>query len=183
MKSFILLSLIFLLTACQTTMIKSDDSYLTTSSQATIEITQQLTVPPNSARAYFQHGELLRHTGIDFYAVDCEIEINTVSESRQAIEPGLFNVISIVQDESPIVMTMPVMVASLNFARGGGDGGGPVEIKKFYRFRLSAQDPEAETQVRSMTCRGAQDDPYKAELPTYSEMQAAVGQYVILNLF
>ena len=104
-----------------------------------------------------------------------------MSESRQTIEPGLFNVISIVQDESPIVMTMPIMVASLNIARG--DGGGPVEIKKFYRFRLSAQDPEAETQVRSMTCRGAQDDPYKAELPTYSEMQAAVGQYVILNLF
>ena len=181
MKIFLILSLIILLTACQTTMIKSDDSYLSTSSQATIEITQQLTVPPNSARAYFQHGELLRHTGIDFYAVDCEIEINTVSESRQTIEPGLFNVISIVQDESPIVMTKPVMVASLNFARGGDSG--PVNIKRFYRFKLSPQDPEAETQVRSMTCRGALDEPYNAELPTYNEMQVAVGQYVILNLF
>ena len=105
-----------------------------------------------------------------------------MSESRQTIEPGLFNVISIVQDESPIVMTKPVMVASLSLARGGGDSG-PVNIKRFYRFRLSPQDPKAETQVRSMTCRGALDEPYIAELPTYNEMQAAVGQYVILNLF
>lgn len=182
MQPFIILSLIFLLSACQNTMIMSDNSYLPTSSQATIEITQQLTVPPNSSRAFFQHGELLAHTGIDLYSVDCEVEINTVSESRQTIEPGLFNVISIVHDESPIVMRKPIMVASLNFA-WGGDSGSPVDIKRFYRFRLSAQDPEAETQVRSLICRGVQAEPYLAELPTYNEMQTAVGEYVILNFF
>jgi len=114
------------------------------------------------------------------------------SESRQIIAPGVFNVTSISQDESPIVMRRTIQVAALSFnyqqyALGGGGGGSggdsPVDIHRYYRFKLSAQDTSKQKiQVRSLTCRGVLDEPYDAVLPTFNEMQAAVGQYVKFDL-
>ena len=189
MKIISIVIAMILLTACQgqNTLIKSDDSYFKVSPYASIEITQELSVPANSARAYFQNGELLSYTGINLYNISCEILINTVSESKQTIAPGVFNITSITQDESPIVMRKTLQVAALDFAyqqyaRGGGSGS-PVDIHRYFRFNLSAQDPSKQiTQVRSLTCRGVQDEPYKASLPTFNEMQAALGQYVKFDL-
>ncbi len=178
-----------LLTACQgyNTLIKLNNSYFEISPHATIEITQELSVPANSARAFFQNGELLSHTGINLYNISCEILINTVSESRQTIAPGVFTITSISQSESPVVMTKSIQVAALNFnyrqyALGGGGGDSPVDIHRYFKFKLSAHEPSKQiTQVRSLTCRGVQDEPYNAILPTFNEMQAAVGQYVKFN--
>ena len=188
MKFFITLFILLLLTACQSTLIKTNDSYFETASHSSIEITQSLDVSPNSARAFLQNGEVIPQVKLDLYNVNCEVEINTVSETRQTILPGKFNIHSISQDESPIVITpemkKPVMVASLQYA-WGGDSDSPVDIKRYYQFRLSAQEPESmnsKVKVRSLICRGVQDEPYKAELPTLEEMQAAVGSYIIFNL-
>lgn len=191
MKIILIMIAVFLLTACQgyNTLIKSDGFYFQISPSATIEITQELSVPANSARAFFQNGELLRHTGINLYNISCEILINTVSESRQTIAPGVFNITSVTQNESAIVMNKTIQVAALNYdyqqyARGGGGGGdSPVDIHRYYKFKLSAQEPSKQiAQVRSLTCRGVQDEPYKASLPAFNEMQAALGQYVTFDL-
>ncbi|MCU7833852.1 MAG: hypothetical protein KZQ83_01270 [gamma proteobacterium symbiont of Taylorina sp.] len=187
MINILIIFIIILLTACQSTSIKTEDSYFQAIPDATIEITRQLSVPANSARAFFQNGELLSHTAINLYNINCEVRINTVSESKQIIEPGVFDVVSIIQDESPIVMRKTMMLASLDlsswhYAFGGGRGS-PVNIKRFYRFKLSPQDAsEQTTQVRSLTCRGAEDEPFLAELPTLNEMKEAAGSYIIFNL-
>lgn len=184
MKFFILIpTALFFLAACQSALIRTNNSYLEVASYATIEITQSLEVSPNSARAYLQNGELIPPAKLDLYNVNCEIEINTVKETRQIIKPGTFNVIAISQDESPIVMLEPVRVASLNYAWLYDS---PVDIKLYYRFRLSpAQAPEAveqAVQVRSLICRGVQAEPYRAELPTLEQMRAASGRFVKFNL-
>ena len=181
MKKIILLSIVLLLTACQSTMFKKEGRYIEAKAKPFIEITQSLRVAPNSARAYLQQGEVISAGQLNLYDINCEIEINTVSEQAQVIEPGLFNILSIGSEESPIVMFKPVMVASLTLARGGGSGGSPVDIKRFYRFKLLARNPNSKTQVRSMQCRGAQDQPYLAKLPTFEEMQQATGEYIKLN--
>lgn len=85
-------------------------------------------------------------------------------------------------------MRKAIQFAALNFnyqqyAFGGVGGGSPVDIQRYYHFKLSAQDPSKQiTQVRSLTCRGVQDTPYKAILPTFNEMQAALGQFVKFDL-
>jgi len=94
-KIFSIVILMSLLSACQNTLIQSDGAYYQISPDASIEITQQLSVPANSARAYLQNGQLLRHTGINLYDISCEVLINTVSESRQTISPGVFTVLAI----------------------------------------------------------------------------------------
>ena len=184
-KKFVLLFISFFLSACESTLIKSDNSYHEVSAQATIEITQAVKVSPNSARAFLQNGKLITQGQLNLYDINCEIEINTVSENYQTIEAGIFNVISIAQDESPIVkspyMKKPVMIASLNYAWSSDS---PVDIKRYFHFKLSAQNPKSksEVQVRAVTCRGAQDTPYNAKLPTYEQMREAGGQYIIFKL-
>ena len=184
MKTTILLTISFLLAGCQSALIRTDNAYLEISPQASIEIMQSIKVSANSARGFLQSGEVISQGQLNLYDINCEIEINTVSESSQIIEPGVFNVISVAQEESPIVkrpfMTKPVMVASLNYAWSSDS---PVDIKRYYHFRLSAQDPDskAKTVVRAMICRGAQDTPFAAELPTYEQMMAAGGKYIKLN--
>ena len=181
MKKIILLSIVLLLTACQSTLIKKEGLYVEATDKPFIEITQSLRVAPNSARAFLQQGKVIFPGQLNLYDINCEIEINTVSEQSQVIEAGLYYILSISSEESPIVMFKPVMVASLTLAIGGGGGGSPVDIKRFYRFKLSAQNPDSKTQVRSMQCRGAQDVPYLAKLPTFEEMQQATGEYIKLN--
>ncbi len=193
MKNFLLLSLLFL-SACQSAQIRDDNSYIEIANQAMIEITQTIKVSPNSARAFFQNGELIKPGQLNLYDVNCEIEINTVSENYQQIDAGVFNVISIAQEESPIVenpfQRKNIMVASLNYAWASDS---PVDIKRYYHFKLSKKalddnrsgsnnTDSSTTVVRAIICRGAQDTPYNAKLPSYEEMKIAAGKYLIFNL-
>jgi hypothetical protein len=188
-----LLSMILiLLSACQSALIKSDNVYTEVSAQATIEITRMIEVAPNSARAFFQNGELIRYGQLNLYDVNCEIEINTVAEEIQQISPGIYNVIAIRQEESPIVnrtKQKSVMVASLSYSpvAFSSSSDSPVDIKLYYHFRLARQKQaddasSAKTQVRAVICRGAQSEPYDARLPTYEEMKIASGPYILFNL-
>ncbi|MCU7799266.1 MAG: hypothetical protein KZQ70_03755 [gamma proteobacterium symbiont of Lucinoma myriamae] len=176
MKFFIILSLL-LLVACQSPLIQTNTSYLKPVSDSTIEITQSIEVSPNYARAFLQSGNVIPPVRLNSYSVNCEVEINTVSETRQIIKPEKFDIIEISQEESPIVMLKPVMVASLNHVSSS-----PADIKRFFRFHLSAQDPESKSQVRALICRGVQAAHGKAQLPTLEQMQAAAGTYIKFNL-
>lgn len=182
MKIILSLLLIIFLTACQSgaSLIRSDGHYFEAKSQATIEILQPLRVSPDSARAFLQYGELQSQGRISLYEINCEVEINTVSEQEQIIEPGVFRVMSVIQDQSPIVLLKSLQMASLKVSWGDDDS--PVDIMRYYRFYLKPVDKDSSSQVRAVTCRGVQDTPFEAELPTIQEMQAASGPYLKFNL-
>ena len=180
MNRVIVILFIITLSGCQSTaLIESEGYYVEVAAKSSIEITRVIEVAPNSARAFLQNGKVISMAQLNLYDINCEIEINTVSESRQIIEPGIFNVLAMAQEESPIVMSKPIMVASLTYAWTSDS---PVDIKRYYHFRLSAQDSQSNSQVRALICRGAQDEPYNARLPTFEEMRLASGQYIIFNL-
>ena len=170
---FLLLSLF--LSACKPALISSEQGYFPASEQSAIEILEPLKVSPNSARAFLQDGELKPQGNVDLYTVHCEVEVNKVSEQSQTIKPGRFEVISIQQDESPIVMILPLKVASLSLSWADNS---PVDIKRYYSFRLSSHDNDSSPQVRAVICRGVQSEPYNAKLPTLEEMRKAVGSYL-----
>jgi len=180
MKLIYIIATLILITACQPTLIRSDNNYFAVNPNSTIEITQEIEVHPNSARAFLQYGEVQPNGKINLYEVNCEVQINTVSETRQIIQPDIFKVISIRQEESPIVMFKPVMVASLNLA-GKDDSYSPVDIKRYYHFKLSPQEANSSSQVRAIICRGAQAEPYRAELPSLKQMKQASGDFLQFN--
>lgn len=180
----LLIIMVGLLVACdfgQSFFIKKNDQYIEVVPQATIEILRVLTVEPNSARAFLQNGVAIHQAKLNLYDIDCEVEINTVSELRQTIQPGIFNVFAISEEESPIVMfSTPPVVASLDYAWLYDNA--PVDTKRYYLFRLEAQDKESQSEVRAVICRGAQSEPYNARLPRMEEMNIAVGSYIHFNL-
>lgn len=176
MKTFITIFALFLLVACQSPLIQTDGSYLKPDSTSTIEITQSLDVSPNFSRAFLQAGKNILPESLNLYLVNCEVEINTVSENEQIIKPDKFNIIAISQEDSPIVMIKPVMVASLNYASS------PSDIKRFFRFHLSTQNSSSKSDVRALICRGIQARHGEAQLPTLEQMQTAAGSYIKFNL-
>lgn len=178
MQYITILIFILLLTACQSTLIRTEQYYLSVSPESTIDILQPLEVFPLSARAYLQNGELIHPNGINLYQVDCEVEINTVSEQKQTIQPGRFNIVAIRQEESPIVMLESTRVASLNLAWFDDS---PVDIKRYYYFKVHPTQANSNSEVRAVICRGVQSDPYQAELPTLDEMKMASGDFLKFN--
>jgi hypothetical protein len=181
MRSLLVFMLFYLL-GCQPALVKTEKGYQPIQADATIEITQELTVAANSARAFLQNGRLIRQNRLNLYDINCEIEINTVKEQSQTVPSGLFTVVSVSQQESPIVfdnqLKNEVQVASLNYAWSSNS---PVDIKRYYTFKLVAQS-NSKPQVRALICRGIQETPWLAQLPTLEEMKRATGLYIILSL-
>jgi len=183
-KKTIIIALLLLLVACdygKSLFIKDDIQSIEVIQHSSIEILQAMEVEANSARAFLQNGALIHKAKLNLYEVNCEVEVNTVSESRQTIEPGVFNVVTISEQESPIVLfTKPLQIASLDYAWLYDST--PIDTKRYYLFRLEAQDKDSQSDVRSVICRGAQSEPYNARLPRLGEMQVAVGSYIKFNL-
>ena len=179
MKFLMSMLLLLFLTACQSILIQSESQYLPVRSDATIEILKELEVFPDSARAFLQQGQPIHPNALNLYDVNCEVELNTVSENKQVIKPGRYHVISVQQEESPIVLFHPVQLAaqSLSWVDDA-----PVDVKRYYYFRLQSVKAEAVTSVRAVICRGIQDAPYKAKWPTLEQMIQAGGQYLYFNL-
>ncbi len=183
-KKIFIIALLLLLVACdygKSLFIKENVQSIDVVQRSSIEIRQAIEVEANSARAFLQNGLVISKSKLNLYEADCEVEINTVSESRQIIEPGVFNVVAISEQESPIVLfTRPLHIASLDYAWLYDNT--PVDTKRYYLFRLEAQDNHSQSEVRAVICRGAQSEPYNARLPRLGEMQIAVGSYIKFNL-
>ena len=175
-KKYLLLTTFFI-TSCQSSLPTKQTNVLFDGQLiSSIEITHALQVSPGSARSFLQRGQQIPMNQLNLYDSNCEVEINTVlDEQYQEIKPETFNVIFIVWDESPIVMRKPLMFASAELAWSSDS---PVDIKRYYYFKLTAQDPESLSQVRALICRGEQDTPYNAQLPTFEEIKNATGQLI-----
>lgn len=171
----LVLAIALLLGGCGAQKIQNTQSYRSISPKAYIQLKQEIVVEPGHARAFFQLGELIKPSELNLYEVDCELEIRHVKEVKQTIKPGKFQVMDAQQDISPIVFVPETrtQVAWVNHI-------GPSDIKRFWRFKLSSQ---TQPNVMNLICRGVQDFPYKAQLPSYEEMQFALGEYVQLKLF
>lgn len=177
MKILSIVVFVFFLTSCQSFQIATDSRYREPASPSTIEISQSLNVFPDTARAFLQNGAVISQEQLNLYQVNCEVEIATVAEVQRSISPGIFTITAMVQDESPIVMRKPIMVAALYYASST-----PPDIKRYYRFHLASQQTEGQSSVRALICRGSQAAHNEAELPTLEQMQAAVGDYIKIIL-
>lgn len=179
--AFILLMASLLLGACQQDLLKPQiqtqerSRFQPIATRAWIEINQPLIVYAGHARAYLQGGRIIQPSELNLYAVDCEVEITTVSEQNQQVPAGRYAISKTDILASPIVWLpgQKQYLAWFGFDRDGMD------IKRFYKFYLqSSQAP----QVLHLFCRGIQDSRSQAELPTLRQMRAAVGDYISLHL-
>lgn len=150
--------------------------------QGTFELRRDLTVRAGRTRVYLQGGAVV--AGVNEFQPHCQLEVNTLSDAPQALRADSFAVTAISTRRDNVVAADHLQIASLDTAAVGvgvgvgfghwGFGGWETRRMQAYVFRLHS---ERQPDVRSLTCGGAFDDPWLAELPTLQEIAVALGEY------
>lgn len=147
------------------------------------ELHRELSVRAGRTRVYLQGGEVV--PGVDEFRPHCQFEVNTLRETPQTVQPDNFVITGVSTRMDNIVATDHIQVAALEtaavgvgigvgFGRWGLFDGRETRRMQAYVFRLHS---DRQPDVRALTCGGAFDDPWLADLPTLQEIAAALGGY------
>ncbi|HKJ76572.1 MAG TPA: hypothetical protein VKA64_05140, partial [Gammaproteobacteria bacterium] len=86
-----LLSLVVLLTGCQTPQVRDPASpYFAPPVGSRLVLEKAIKVPGGKAAVYIQAGQVLRYTELDRYDPHCKFELRTVSPDRRMVDPDTF---------------------------------------------------------------------------------------------
>lgn len=144
-------------------------------------VKQRLTVPPGMTRVFLQYGQVIPRSARNDYAVNCNFDINTLSDSPRYIEAGSYTVVRSQRHSDDIVSRQPLQLAALGMQAGmmfRDDGGTPVLFEEVV-MTLTSTPP---SDVRELACRGAMADPSEMQLPTLAEMRQALGDYADIQV-
>lgn len=142
----------------------------------TLEIHRDVEIGAGRARTFFQDG--VPAHGINEFKPFCQIEVSTLRETAQTIQPDSFAVTPVGGRFEQVVERLPVQVAGLFIGVGSGGSmsgsDGPSRVSHVLYFRLhSPKQPD----VRGFACGGAFDDPGNADAPTLQDIANALGAY------
>lgn len=170
-----------LLQACGPLTVRDEQTGAWVPIQAAVfELHHDITIPSGRARTFFQNGKQVSH--INEFKSFCQLEISTLQEYAQTVNPDRFSVTRVGRSMEEIVDARSITLAALDtFALGesSDDSGGPTRITQMLRFRLHS---DRQPDVRSLSCGGAFDDPVDADAPTMQEIAADLGDYATLEL-
>jgi hypothetical protein len=146
-----------------------------------VVVKQRLTVPPGKTRVFLQYGKVIPRSARDDYAVNCNFDINTLSDAPRYIEVGSYTVTRSLRHSDDIVQRQAVRLAALDLSAGmmiWRRDGTPVLFEEVV-LTLSSTPP---SDVRELACRGAMAEPTEIELPTLAEMRQALGEYADIQV-
>jgi len=138
---------------------------------AALVLKQGVVVPVGQSRVFVQEGEVISRRELDRYRPHCNLEIEALAGEEEVIREGRFEVVRIQRLREEVVNRRANVYASLRMT-GLDDDDGQTTIILGLHFWLQSED---QPKVRRLTCHGSEDDPQRAELPTYDEIAAALG--------
>jgi hypothetical protein len=141
-----------------------------------LQLNRTLTIPPNSATVRLQYGGIVPRNGVQEQDPYCVVELNTVSDKPQTLEPGRFEVRRVTHRVDFLAAApSPFIKASFGM---DGSGALPQYYKTEFHLR-SALQPN----IRSMTCAWNQMAPGNQLLMrplTLGEIRGALGDWITL---
>jgi hypothetical protein len=184
MKTLILLFVVVLLTACQTiTVMDVNSAYYTVATGSRLVLRRELSILPHTAGVSLQYGKVMDGKLVDVYYPNCRLEVRTITETAQTIQPDTF-VISKVVEDTEVVQTKPITLAvtetGANFYAGVGmrNNGGPSSEIYITEFWLSSK---SQPDVLRMTCQHW-EDPHDGNHVTIDQIRSTLGKVFILEL-
>ena len=172
-KIIFLITSCLIISACQPVIVADEDSvYYRVPIGSTLQLNQQLSIPPNKARVFIQYGQLMSYKAIDKYQPHCEFEINTLKESIQYIEPDQFEIYRVSTDYRDV--SLQFLYASLTM--GDEDYGLPIVGFTTELFLRSRHQPD----VRKLSC--LHWDGPKADHLSINQMKKVLGDIFTLQL-
>jgi hypothetical protein len=142
-----------------------------------VQLNRVLPVDPGAATVRLQYGRIVPRNGVQEQDPFCIMEVNTLSNQVQLLQPGRFEVMQVTRSVSSI---MAAAASPLIKARFAFDDGSPSFLYFITEFRLhNADQPD----VRSLRCTWNQMAPGNQGLMRYltlDEMRGALGDWISL---
>jgi hypothetical protein len=142
------------------------------------QLNRPLTIPPGAATVRLQYGEIVPRNGVQEQDPFCVVELNTVSDAPQTLQPGRFEVLRVTRS----VSTIFAQGASSSFMYTGARNDGELTML-YYITEFHLRDP-AQPNLRSMTCAWDQIKPGNWPMMrhlTLDEIRRALGDWMTLN--
>ncbi len=141
----------------------------------TAQLNRPLTIEPGAATVRLQYGRIVPRNSVQEHDPFCVVELNTVSDRPQTLQPGRFEVLRVTRSVSHIAAAPSPFTG---FAHVGDDG--PTFLYYITEFRLR---DAAQADLRGMTCAWNQMAPGNRPLMrhlTLAEIQSALGEWMRL---
>jgi len=142
------------------------------------QLNRPLIIPADSATVRLQYGRVVPRNGVQEQDPYCVVELNTVSEAPQTLQPGRFQIGRVTRSVSFIAKaTSPLMKAGYV---GDDDEGDPSFL--YYKTEFRLRDA-AQPNLRGMTCEWNQMAPGNWPLMrhlTLDEIRGALGDWMSL---
>ena len=143
----------------------------------TVQLNQVLPIDPGAATVRLQYGRIVPRNGVQEQDPFCIMEVNTLNNQVQLLQPGRFEVVQVTRSISSITAAAKSPLIKARFAF---DDGSPSFLYFITEFRL--HDP-ARPDVRSLRCAWDQMAPGNRALMrhlTLDEMRGALGSWITL---
>lgn len=141
-----------------------------------VQLHRPLTIPPGAATVRLQYGRVVPRNGVQEQDPFCVVELNTVSDAPQVVQPGHFEVLRVTRSVSSIFAAAPSPFMKARFVNDDS----PTFLYYITEFRLR---DAAQPNLRSMTCAWNQMAPGNYPMMRHlklDEIQGALGSWMSL---
>ncbi len=142
-----------------------------------VELNRPLTIEPGAAAVRLQYGRIVPRNSVQEQDPFCVVELDTVGDAPQVLQPGRFEVWRVTRSVNPITVGAKAPLVKAHRVEDDGD---PSFLYFITAFRL--RDP-AQPALRGMRCAWNQMAPGNRALMrhlTLGEIQSALGSWITL---
>jgi len=147
---------------------------------SSISLFQPLTIPARHTQVFLQDGKAVYSSGYNYgydqYYPFCFFEVHDVIETEQTISADRFIITSVHREETEIVQTKPIKLASLIVSN---DYDTASLIVQTLIMRLHS---DKQPGLKRLVCGGGFDSQPFAELPTIEQIEHTLGDIAKLKI-
>jgi hypothetical protein len=142
-----------------------------------VQLNRVLPIDPGAATVRLQYGRIVPRNGVQEQDPFCIMEVNTLSNEVQLLQPGRFEVVQVTRSMSDITAAAKSPLIKARYVYDDGD---PSFLYFITEFRLR---DAAQPDVRSLRCAWNQMAPGNRALMrhlTLDEIRSALGDWITL---
>ena len=146
-----------------------------------VQLNQVLPIDPGSATVRLQYGRIVPRNGVQEQDPFCIMEVDTLSNQVQMLQPGRFEVMRVTRSVSDITAAASSVIPP-GYLKTGLGGGGDAPSFLYFITTFSLRDASQPT-IRSLRCAWDQMAPGNRTLMrhlTLDEMRQALGHWMTL---
>jgi len=146
--------------------------------EARVVMEQDVGIPPNQLRAFFQDGLPIDRRAVDPHYPNCNLELNTLASAGRTIPPGSYAITRTERVHAPLANLGSVQVAALGLTMWSG---GSPTINFETRFFLEPVEGGSKD-IRALNCSQWGEPGGITDYPTREEIAQTLGKIGHLDI-